>query len=165
MSENKGSFYIFGIILLFIFAWLFFFSGNTVTGNAINVVSAQANINSDGVQVAKLSVSGGSYVISPNSFKLGNKVRLEADILQMPGCSKSIVISAFGVRKIVSDSDNYIEFTPDKAGTFNIACSMNMYKGTFSVIDSSGKAGNYVEPANTKSASCGANGGGCGCGG
>jgi len=47
------------------------------------------------------------------------------------GCSRDIVISSFGVRKAVSPGDNIIEFTPDKTGTINIACSMNMYRGTF----------------------------------
>jgi len=94
-------------------------SGGTATGNA---------------QVVKLSVEGGRYVLSPSEFRKDVPVRIEADISKMPGCSKSIVISAFGVRKIVSESDNVIEFTPTKTGTFNIACSMNMYRGVFTVV-------------------------------
>lgn len=164
MIVKKSSLYLVGIVLLVVIAGFFFFSNGSVTGNVINGVSAQAT-NSGDVQVARLSVSGGTYVMSPSTFKVGQKVRLEADIPQMPGCSKSIIISAFNIRKIVSSSDNVIEFTPDKAGTFNIACSMNMYKGTFSVVDGTGKAGNYVEQANTQAGSCGSGGGGCGCGG
>jgi plastocyanin domain-containing protein len=75
------------------------------------------------------------------------------------------VISAFNVRKTFTTASNTIEFTPDKTGTFNIACSMNMYRGTFSVVDSSGTKSNYVEPAPSGGGSCGGSGGGCGCGG
>ena len=94
-------------------------SGGTATGNA---------------QVVKLWVEGGNYVLSPAEFKKDVPVRIEADISRTPGCSRSIVISAFNVRKIVSEADNVIEFTPTKTGTFNIACSMNMYRGTFTVV-------------------------------
>ncbi|MEK6893134.1 MAG: cupredoxin domain-containing protein [Nanoarchaeota archaeon] len=127
-----------------------------------NVAAIQDNGN---VQVAKMKVSGGQYLIEPSSFKKGVPVRIEADISQIPGCSKSIVISAFNIRKSLSSSDNIIEFTPDKAGTFNIACSMNMYRGTFTVLDSDGKKANYVEPASTGGSCGGSGGGGCGCGG
>ena len=89
---------------------------------------------SGNVQIAKLSVEGGRYILSPSEFKKNVPVRIEADISKMPGCSKSIVISAFNIRKVVSAADNLIEFTPTKTGTFNIACSMNMYRGTFTVV-------------------------------
>lgn len=156
MKLRKSSLYLFGIILIIAFGIAFVSSGKA-TGNAVNNVFGEA-------QIVKLSVVGGNYILSPNTLKKDVPVRLEADS-SVQGCAKSIVINAFNVRKIISSSDNAIEFIPDKAGTFNIACSMNMYKGTFSVADSSGKVGNYAEPANTKAASCGANGGGCGCGG
>lgn len=94
---------------------------------------SQIDIGGGNAQVMKLSVLGGSYVLSPNEVQQGVPVRIEADMSKMPGCSKSIVISAFNVRKTVSFADNTIEFTPTKAGTFNIACSMNMYRGTFTV--------------------------------
>ena len=83
----------------------------------------------------------------------------------MPGCSKSVVISAFNIRKVLSSDDNVIEFTPDKAGTFNIACSMNMYKGTFTILQSDGTKSNYVEQASAAGRTCGGGSGGCGCGG
>ena len=89
---------------------------------------------SGNVQIVKLSVEGGKYILSPSEFKKNVPVRIEADISKMPGCSKSIVISAFNIREVVSTADNSIEFTPTKTGTFNIACSMNMYRGTFTVV-------------------------------
>jgi len=94
-------------------------ASDSVTGNA---------------QVVKLWVEGGNYVFSDSEFKKDVLVRIEADISRTPGCSRSIVISSFNIRKTVSSGDNVIEFTPTKTGTFNIACSMNMYRGVFTVV-------------------------------
>lgn len=110
-------------IILIVVAGIFLIRGENATTSTV----------SGNVQIVKLSVEGGRYVLSPAEFKKDIPVRIEADISKMPGCSKSIVISAFGVRKIVSQADNIIEFTPTKTGTFNIACSMNMYRGAFTV--------------------------------
>ena len=115
--------------------------------------------NISGVEVIKVLVKYYDWEIK------GVPVRIEADMSQMPGCSKSIVISAFKVRKSLTANDNIIEFTPDKAGTFNIACSMNMYKGKFTVLQSDGVKSDYAEQASTTGHTCGASGGGCGCGG
>ncbi|MCM2326038.1 MAG: hypothetical protein NDI94_06245, partial [Candidatus Woesearchaeota archaeon] len=67
------------------------------------------------------------------------------------------------VAKTVRQGDNFITFTPDKSGTFQMACSMGMGRNTFTVVDDSGSVGTFVEqPAQIKGGSCGA---GCGCGG
>ncbi|MEK6889717.1 MAG: hypothetical protein AABW82_02220 [Nanoarchaeota archaeon] len=160
MIIKKGQGYIAGIFILILAFGILFFSQNSFTGNVVSIVSAQG----DNVQVAKLSVSGLNYILSPSTFKKGIPVKIETDIANMPGCSKSVVISAFNVMKGVSSSDNIIEFMPDKTGTFNIACSMNMYHATFNVVDDSGKAANYVQPQSASAGSCGM-GAGCGCGG
>ncbi|MBS3091451.1 cupredoxin domain-containing protein [Candidatus Pacearchaeota archaeon] len=161
MSNNNG-FFIFVIIFVIVVAGIFvFFRTNIASG-----ISASKSYSN--AQVVKLSVSGSSYILSPSTVKKGAPVRMEADMSKLPGCSKSIVIAAFNVRKVLSDKDNIIEFVPDKAGTFNIACSMNMYRGTFTVLDDSGKASTYIESANTKAGSCSSSSsssGGCGCGG
>ncbi len=128
-------------------------TGNTISNNQVEV------------QVVKLSVQGGTYILNPSTIKKGIPVRIEADLSKMPGCSKSINIPAFNVRKNFNSGDNVVEFTPDKAGTFNIACSMNMYQGTFTVLENDGTKSTYVEQKSTSGGSCGAGGGGCGCGG
>jgi plastocyanin domain-containing protein len=38
------------------------------------------------------------------------------------------------VRKSLTETDNVITFTPTTAGTVRIACSMNMYTGSFMVV-------------------------------
>ncbi len=160
----KSLFY--GILTMGIIIVLGFFiisNGASATGNAI---VGNTIIPSGDAQVVKLSVEGGNYVLTPSTFKKDVPVRIEADVSKMPGCSKSIVISAFNIRKGVSEGNNIIEFTPNKAGTFNIACSMNMYKGTFTVLENDGTKPAYVEQKLPSGSSCGmAGGGGCGCGG
>lgn len=161
----KGMFKVaFVVIMLIVIVMLFKgFNISTATGNVVALASGNAQ--SGDIQVAKMKVVGSQYVIEPSSFKVGVPVKIEADINNMPGCSKGIVISAFNIRKSLSASSNIIEFTPTKAGTFNIACSMNMYKGTFTVLENDGTKSAYVEKASTSGASCGGSGGGCGCGG
>ncbi|MFH1229648.1 MAG: copper ion binding protein [Candidatus Aenigmatarchaeota archaeon] len=120
----------------------------------------------DGVQVVQLSVQGSTYYPNPIRVKKGIPVQLVADINNMPGCSKSIVIPEFGVSKYVSAGDNIIQFTPTKAGTFQFSCSMNMYRGQIIVEESDGSVPAYTGSAPAPSGgSCGGSGGGCGCGG
>lgn len=112
---------------------------NGTAGSATQSVSTKATqapdtqSNTGEVENVVLKVVGGRYVLEPSTLKKGIPVRMTADLNSVVGCSRDIVISAFGVRKYVSQGDNVIEFTPTKAGTINIACSMNMYKGTFTV--------------------------------
>jgi len=159
MKKMKNKWTIFMVIVLVVGFGGFMLAGseNTTSNN---------NTNSNGeFQIVKLSVENGKYVMNPSELKVGVPVRLEADMSKMPGCSRSIVIASFNVRKTFTSTSNIIEFTPNKAGTFNIACSMNMYKGTFTVLGNDGSKSNYVEQAPTGGGSCGASGGGCGCGG
>ena len=158
MKVRKNTIYIAGIILIILVGAIFLFSD---PGQAV----ISGGINNQEVQVVKLSVVGGNYVLEPSQVRKGAPVKLEADMAKMPGCSKSIVIPSFGVSKTFSSGDNAVEFTPDKTGTFNIACSMNMYKGTFTVLESDGTKSSYVEQKVNSGGSCGASGGGCGCGG
>ena len=139
--------------------------GNNISGEVIgNTIDENTNIAGD-VQVVKIHVEGSQYILEPPSVKKGIPVRLEADMSRMPGCSRGIIGSELGISKTFSSSDNTLTFTPDKAGTFYISCSMNMYKGTLTVLESDGAKSNYVQKALPAGSSCGAGGGGCGCGG
>jgi|SRR3989338_54988 len=152
---------IIGIIVLVVLAAGFVSvkSGSVETTN--NILSGNQE-----AQIVELSVQNGQYVMNPSELKKNVPVRIEADVSSMPGCSKAVVISAFNARKNLNDEDNTLEFTPDKAGTFNIACAMNMYKGTFTVLENDGSNPVYVEQKLPTGSSCGMNGGGgCGCGG
>src|SRR4030042_6853063 len=121
------------LVIIILAATIFMIGGsgnNSLTGSIID--------SGDNVQIVKLSVEGGKYIMNPSEVKKGIPVRIEADMSKMSGCSKSIIISSFNIRKTLTSEDNKIEFTPDKAGTFNIACSMNMYRGTFIVLENNG---------------------------
>ena len=157
MKKKNNILFAILIILLVVIVGSFVFSKNIST-----ITETNTNSKVD-AQIIKLSVENGKYVLEPATIKKG-PVRIEADISKMPGCSKSIVISAFNVRKTVTQTDNTIEFNADKAGTFNIACSMNMYKGTFNVLEDNGNNSTYVEQSSQTQPTCGG-GGGCGCGG
>jgi len=117
------------------------------------------------VQNVKLYVLNGNYVLEPSELKKDVLVRMEGDVDRLPGCSRAVVIPAFRVSKTFYSGDNVVEFMPDEAGEFNIACSMNMYQGRFSVLESDGGRSDYAEKVEEKAGSCGASGGGCGCGG
>jgi len=108
---------------------------NNLGGNGGNTNGANSanNVPSGEVQNVQLSVSGGTYILTPSVLKKDVPVRMVADMATLKGCSRSVVISAFGVRKYLTDTDNVITFTPTTTGTINIACSMNMYRGTFTV--------------------------------
>jgi hypothetical protein len=124
------------------------------------------------VQIVNMKVSGSQYILTPNVVKKGVTVRLVADMSSMPGCSKAFTIPDFGVQKYFSASDNTVEFTPTKDGTFKVACTMNMYRGTFAVTDDGIANAQTTASITTQTAAaasgpagtCGA-GGGCGCGG
>ncbi len=137
----------------------------SITGSVINDGSAGNFVTSGDVQIVNMHVSGSSYVFEPSAVKVGDTVRLVADISRMSGCSKSIISSELGISKTFSSNDNTVDFVPKKAGNFYIACSMNMYKGTLEVLNSDGSKSGYVQKADTSASSCGMGGGGCGCGG
>ena len=157
MKVQKNTLYTIGIIFLVVAGIILLFSNSTKASPQLIIDKNQA------VQIVKLSVKNGQYVLEPFQFKKDVLVRMEADLSTMPGCSKSIRIPSFDISKTFSSNDKVVEFIPDKAGTFNIACSMNMYRGTFTVLESDGTKPNYVEQKLNTGNSCGM-GGGCGCG-
>ncbi len=103
-------------------------NGNTIGTNTVETPTGE-------FQDVKLSVSGSNYILTPSTLKKGVPVRMTADLATLKGCSRDVVISAFSIRKYVKDGDNVITFTPTQTGIIKIACSMNMYRGTFTVVD------------------------------
>jgi copper chaperone CopZ/plastocyanin len=141
----------------------------TVLGEESNQSTEKSSVNlaaaTNDVQTVKLSVQGSNYYPNPIRVKKGIPVQLVADINNMSGCSRNIVIPEFGVRKVVSTTDNVIEFTPDKSGTFNFSCSMGMYLGQIVVEEYDGSVSAFTGSAPvTSSSSCGSGSCGCGCG-
>ena len=171
------------VVLVAGFAMFLAFGGLVAPVNAAVQQQAQANGDSyssggsaggqlaavaNGFQEVTLTVQGGEYYPNPIRVKKGIPVKLVADLSSVRGCASSIVIPEFGVRKVVRQGDNVIEFTPDKSGTFQFSCSMGMYRGKIVVEDADGTVAAFsgsVPAPSASGGSCGAGGGGCGCGG
>ena len=160
------------IVLVISMSFLIFGNviGNSVSGEVVSNtidqnIGGNSVIESGDVQVVKIHVEGSQYIFEPSSVKKGIPVKLEADMSRMPGCSRGIIGSELGIRKNFNSNDNTLTFTPNKAGTFYIFCSMNMYKGTLIVLESDGSKSGYVQKALPSGSSCGSGGRGCGCGG
>ncbi len=172
--------HIYSVIGAVVMLSVFIFAANAMIANAGNsAVASQIGVTGnavgsgtiaqiqDGKQVVKVTMQGSSYMPNPIRVKIGIPVELDVDTSSVEGCYRGIQIPAFGIRKTVSDADNKIEFTPNKAGTFPFACFMNMGHGTIMVEDASGNvqaAASAAAPSVQASGSCGSSGG-CGCGG
>jgi copper chaperone CopZ len=140
----------------------------TTTESAVKSSGSNVATVTNGVQVVQLSVQGRDYYPNPIVVKKGIPVQLVADMNSMPGCSRSVVIPEFGISKVLSASDNVIDFTPDKSGTFQFSCSMGMYLGQIVVQEADGSVAQYtgnVQAASGPSCGVSSGGGGCGCGG
>lgn len=108
----------------------------------VTVLSAQgmaralsAEAQSQPVQHVKLTFDAKGYVVTPSTVTKGIPVKMEVDLRTVKGCMRTVVISAFNVKKTVKEGDTTIEFTPTKTGTIQIVCGMNMGKGSFTVIE------------------------------
>jgi len=121
---------------------------------------------SGGTQEVTLSLKNGNYVVTPGKLQAGVPVKMTVDLTTVTGCTTDIVIPSMNVRKRVSPEDNVITFTPLQTGTIKMSCSIGMARGSFEVVAESGQ-GFAVAPEKQdipSGGSCGANGGGCGCG-
>lgn len=146
------------------------YQANTKTNTKTQTSSVKnTNIGSGEVQYVKLSMRNYEYILEPSVLIKDIPVVMEVDMNTVYGCMRNIVIPSFGVREYVNEQDNVFEFTPDKTGEFGIACSMNMGRGKFTVIEQDGTKSDFVEtPASDDSfpiGSCGSAPGETGVGG
>jgi plastocyanin domain-containing protein len=189
--NNKGKIskttIILGVAAFVVIAVFGFISASALSGGekTTNTGNTATSENIEEVQTAVLQYTNYEYKLTPNTLKKGVPVKITVDTNTVVGCMRDIVISDFGVRKRVTPTDNIIEFTPDKDGTFWIVCSMNMGRGTFSVSsDGTMPTGSLSAPTSnvaaistatsspspagtcgmTTGTSGGAKTGGCGCG-
>lgn len=61
--------------------------------------------------------------------QLGSTVKIEADAKTLVEGMDTVIIEGYGVRKLISPTDNIIEFAADKPGTYKIYCSNGMGNG------------------------------------
>ncbi len=147
---------------------------NTTVNSNLNATDPNVTMQ-NGVQLVKMTQNSNGY--SPRSFtiKKGVPVKWLITSTDSNTCAASIFSSQLGIRKMLNEGENIIEFTPNENGTIRFSCSMGMYTGSFNVVDNSGVGSNtnsngnlYASAQNQvpqRGGSCGASGGGCGCGG
>ncbi len=110
---------IFGILLILLVNWYFFFSKK-------QRVKASANA---GIQETKVIVKGG-YDPDVILVKKGVLVRIDFYRDETESCSEEIVFGDFNIRiSLPAYKTTPIEFTPEKTGEYTFTCGMGMMRG------------------------------------
>ena len=117
----------FALTIIIIIGAGYFLPGEKTTQN--NVLPDT----SDG-EFQKVVIGMKNFNYYPNTVTVqsGKPVRIYLDETAV-GCFRSFTIRDFGVAKYLKTPNDYVEFTPNKKGTFSFACSMGMGTGTLVV--------------------------------
>ena len=71
-----------------------------------------------------------NYNYYPNTIKVKSDIPVRIYLDEsVVGCYRGFTIRDFGINKYLKTPEDYIEFTPNKKGTFVFACSMGMGTG------------------------------------
>ena len=82
-----------------------------------------------GTQEVTVRVEGG-YSPSTVRVRAGRPVRLTFDRQETSGCSAVVQIPELGIRtQLPAFEATTVEFTPERPGTYEFACGMNMLSG------------------------------------
>lgn len=115
---------------------------NKASANAESSFSDPNVTLENGVQIVRMTQDYNGY--SPREFTIQRGVPVKWIVTSTDGntCAASIVSSELGVRKILNEGENVIEFTPEDTGSIRFSCSMGMYTGSFNVIEGAGVGSN-----------------------
>lgn len=127
MKIKKTTLYFALILILITGAGFFMLKGDGL--EASNVASG--NENGD-FQKIVLGVKNLNYYPNTITVQEGKPVRIYLDS-SVSGCLRSFTIRDLGVAKYLKTPKDYVEFTPNKKGTFRFSCSMGMGTGTLIV--------------------------------
>lgn len=109
-----------GIAAIACINWYFFLATKS---------EAKAMSNENNVQEATVVIRGG-YDPHVVRVKAGVPLRLTFDRQETSGCSEEVVIGDFGIRQYLpAGQQTAIELTPEKPGTYEFTCGMNMLRG------------------------------------
>jgi plastocyanin domain-containing protein len=114
-----------GLLLIALVAWFFFGERE----------KAAARVGDGGIQVLHVMVKGG---YSPDTLvvKRGRPVRIDFDRQETSSCSDTVVFGDFGISQpLPAFRTTPVQFTPEKTGTFEFTCGMNMLRGRLIVED------------------------------
>lgn len=111
---------VFGVLLIILVNWYFFFSKSKTT---------QARVESGGIQEVRVIVKGG-YSPDVIVVKRGIRVRIDFYRDETAECSDTIVFGDFNIRKpLPAFKTTPIEFTPEESGEYTFTCGMGMMRG------------------------------------
>ena len=111
---------LFGVVLIVLVNWYFFFSRRKTTS---------AKVRESRIQEVKVHVKGG-YDPDVIVVKKGIPVRLNFYRNETADCSDTIVFGDFNIRKpLPAYKTTPVEFTPEKEGEYEFTCGMAMLRG------------------------------------
>jgi plastocyanin domain-containing protein len=111
---------IFGVLLIVLVNWYFFFSKRK---------KIKAFVKGSGIQEIRVMVKGG-YTPDVIVVKRGIPVRMDFYRDETESCSEEIVFGDFNIRKsLPAFKTTSIEFVPEKAGEYVFTCGMGMLRG------------------------------------
>ena len=111
---------IFGVLLIVLVNWYFFFSRRE---------KVKASVKEGNVQEVKVIVKGG-YDPDVIVVKKGIPVKIDFYRDETADCSEEIVFGDFNIRKsLPAYKTTSIEFTPEKPGEYTFTCGMGMMRG------------------------------------
>lgn len=97
--------------------------------------SATAAAGAGGRQEVTVIVRGG-YNPANVRVRRGVPVRLIFDRQETSGCSEEVVLPEFGIKRFLpAHEQTVVEFTPERAGSFEFTCGMSMLRGRLTVLD------------------------------
>ena len=126
LKIKKTTLYFALIIILVAGAGYFMLKGNL---SASNLFGETQNGEFQKVVIGMRNLN---YYPNTITVQSGKTVRIYLDET-VSGCFRSFTIRDFGVAKYLKTPSEYVEFTPNKKGTFRFACSMGMGTGTLIV--------------------------------
>ena len=126
MNIKKSMVYSLGIILLVVLA------GYMITKHSSFQTANAVQEDSKDIQKITLGIKNYNYYPNTVTVKSGKPVRISLDS-SVTGCLRSFTLRDFGIAKNLRTPQEYVEFTPTKAGTYKFACSMGMGTGTLIV--------------------------------
>jgi len=118
--EGKSLVTIFGVLLIVLVNWYFFFSKRE---------KVKASVKGSGIQEIRVIVKGG-YTPDVIVVKKNVPVRIDFYRDDTESCSEEIVFGDFNIRKsLPAFKTTSIEFIPEKAGEYVFTCGMGMLRG------------------------------------
>lgn len=105
----------------------------------------------NGIQIVRMKQSPGGYTPNQFTIKKGIPVKWIINATNIDVCSGSIMSTKLGIRKYLELGENVFEFTPEETGDIKFSCSMGMYSGKFTVIDSGQTNNQTTEPEPNRS--------------